>query len=381
MTKRWVLVVTSLLGLAACSTPAVTAGTDAGAADATTADDAAVAVGWHVGPDLPEPIAFGAAMVLPSGGTDYVYVIGGTDGTFGTLGTVRTSVERAPIQADHSLGAWESAGDIVAGSPNGLAAGGAIRIWGETGEDGVALAGGHSRTSPLPFVLGGYVQFDGTLGEWGRFDPMLTSGQSYGTFNPFEAHQLALIGGLVGTTPSATVLIAAIENGAMSPTWRPGPDLPAPRYGHGAVVMDRNLDDTIQGEIYLVGGANDDGLISDVLRTSRDAAMEVTSWEVAGTLTDPVVFPGIAVIEDRIVLMGGIADDVATGAPTARVRVAQIDPTTHEVGAFTDVPGGALPTAVGAPMVAIDGAYVYLVGGMTGADHAVSAGVMYGRLP
>jgi hypothetical protein len=384
MTKRALLVLSSLCALTACGgTPSVT-GADAGPTDASGNDAGSTPdLGWHTGTDFPEPIAFGAAMVLPSGGTDYLYVIGGANGTFGALGTLRAAVQRAPIMSDHSLGAWESAGDIDAGggAPIPLAAHGAIRIWGETGEDGVAIAGGGTTSSALPFVLGGYVQFDGSLGEWGRFDPMLTSGQSFGTFNPFEAHQLALIGGLSGTTPTARVLIAAIENGSMAPTWRPGPDLPAPRFGHGAVVMDRNLDDEVQGDIYLIGGANDDGTMSDILRTSRDATMEVISWEPAGTLPEALVFPGVAVIEDRLYVMGGIAGDAMTGAPSAAVRMAVIDEATHQVGSFTDVADATLPTAIGAPMVALDGAYIYLVGGLAGSDHAASTAVVYGRLP
>ncbi len=383
MTKRALLVLTSVYALTACGgTPAVS-GSDAGTSDAGDDAGSTPDLGWHVGPDFPEPVAFGAAMVLPSGGNDYLYVIGGASGTFGALGTLRAAVQRAPIMSDHSLGAWEPAGDIDAGgsAPLALAGHGAIRIWGETGEDGVAIAGGGTATSALPFVLGGYVQIDGSLGEWGRFDPTLMSGQSFGTFNPFEAHQLALIGGLAGSTPTPRVLIAAIENGSMAPTWRPGPDLPAPRFGHGAVVMDRNLDDEVQGDIYLVGGANDDGTMSDVIRTSRDATMEVTSWVAAGTLPEPLVFPGVAVIEDRLYVMGGIAGDVMTGAPSAGVRVATIDATSHQVGAFTDVAGATLPTPVGAPMVALDGAYIYLVGGLAGSDHTASTAVVYGRLP
>lgn len=373
MTKRALLVLSSLLALSACGSPA-TPGTDAGTSDAAPSDaDVVVPVGWHAAPALPEPIAFGVAMALASEGNAYVYVIGGASGSFGDLGTLSASIHRALILPDHSLGAWEAAGELGAGgSPIRLAGHDAIRIHGETGADGVAIAGGGTATSALPFVLGGYVQFDGSLGEWGRFDPMLTSGQAFASFDPFEAHQLALIGGLEGTTPVARVVIAAIENGAMSPTWRPGPDLPAPRFGHGSAV--------VNGEVYLVGGANDDGTISDIVRTTRDATMEVTSWVSAGTLSEPVVFPGVALVEDRLFVIGGIEGDAATGTASARVRMAQVDATTHDVGAFTDVTDATLPAAIGAPMVAVAGEYAYVVGGL-GADHTASTSVVYGRLP
>jgi hypothetical protein len=375
MTKRALLVLSSLLALVACGGGPVTPGTDAGTPDAAAADSAVpVELGWHAGPDFPEPIAFGAAMVLPSGGTEYLYVIGGANGRFGALGTLRSAVQRAPIMADHSLGAWEAAGDIDAGgaAPIRLAGHGAIRIWAETGEDGVAIAGGGTATSALPFVLGGYVQFDGSLGAWGAFEPMLTSGQSFGTFDAFEAHQLALIGGLEGTVPSTRVMIAAIENGSMSPTWRPGPALPAARFGHGSVEL--------EGEVYLIGGGNDEGAISEIVRTGRNAALDVTEWVSAGTMTDPVVFPGVVLVEDRVYVIGGIEGDPMTGTASARVRTATIDPATHTVSAFTDVLDAALESPVGAPMVAADGEYIYVVGGL-GADLGASSAVVYGRLP
>ena len=71
-------------------------------------------------------------------------------------------------------------------------------------------------------------------------------GQRSGTFVAFEAHQLALVGGLTGDTPTDQVRIAAIMNGAMSPTWQTGPTLPEPRFGQASF--------TVGTTVYMVGG-------------------------------------------------------------------------------------------------------------------------------
>ncbi len=358
-----------------CGAPApapVDAGTDAGWVDDVGADAGPRRLAYAESTELTSPLAFAQAVIRPLAGRRYLYVIGGGDATRTTVAPT-SAVLRAEVMGDGTLGPWIESGDI--GDPGmtyGIAGHDLVPLNGEDGSPGVALAGGFTATSPLPFVFGGYVQEDGSMGRWGRFDPMLTEGQSFGSFDAFESHQLALIGGLDGTTPLDRVRIAAIMNGAMSPVWRPGPSLPVARFGHASF--------TYGGEVYLLGGENLDGTIVDIIRTQSDATMEVTSWTSVGTIDSAPSFGAAFVHAGQVWVMGGLSGGRASGNATARVLRADIGTAGH-IGSFSRVPGGDLPVALAASAVVYDDPYVYLVGGLTGDPLVASTRVVIGTLP
>jgi hypothetical protein len=372
---------TALLALAGCtSTPA--GSTDAGPGDTGSANDAAIPVGqWQHGPDYPVPIAFGAAMILPDHGTAYLYVVGGTGGAWSAFDQFHSEVYRSPIQGDNSLGPWEPAGHIDNGMGTNVPLAGhhAIRIFGDMGEEGLALAGGGTMSGLLPFVMAGYIQMDGSLGQWGRFDPILSSmqgGQAFGTFDVFETHQLVLVGGLQGTMPTDHVEIAAIQNGSMSPTWRDGPPLPAARYGHGSIRFPGANPGT--PDTFVIGGAGTGGPLMDVLVTTRDAAMEVNGWSVVGSFPAAAVFPATALVNDHAYVIGGVEGDPVVDALSTHVRMATVSQ--GAITSFADQTALALPEGRAGALVASVGPWVYLVGGLTGTPHAASASVVFARL-
>lgn len=374
-----------LVSLAACSSPMMP--TDAATVPGDTGvvpDAGPFTPSWSSGPDYPDPIAFGSALVLPAPGGAYLYVIGGASGTFGSLAPFHAEIRRALIQADGSLGAWEDAGHINTGhADNPLAGGGAIRVYAEDGSNGMAIAGGGGASGYLGLVLAGYVQsVDGSVGLWGAFPPQISTaqgGEVFGSFNSFEAHQLALVGGMQGTTPIDHVIIAATMAGTMVPIWRDGPPLPGPRYGHGTVQVGAMTPD-----IFVIGGANATGPISDVLVTVRDAtSLEVTSWATAGALPSPVVFPQVALLGMHAYVFGGVAGDPGIDplVTSARVATASRGATGHGLlSAFVPVDGAALPEGRAGGITATFGNVVYIVGGMMGADHAASRSVIWAQL-
>jgi hypothetical protein len=376
----------SIALLAACSTPMTTPPpNDAGPPDVGPLDGGPFTPSWTSGPDYPTPIAFGAAMILQaSDGFAYLYVIGGSSGTFSNLSPFHAEIRRAQIQADNSLGAWQSAGTVNTGHADyPLAGHGVIRIFMDgTNDVGMAIAGGGGPMGTLPQVLAGYVQtMDGAVTGWGSFPPQISmtqGGHVFGTFDAFEPHQLALVGGLVGSNATAHVIIAATAAGTMIPTWAEGPMLPAPRYGHGSASVG-----AMPPDIYVIGGAGDGttGPIGDVLVTVRDTAGSVTGWSVAGTLTESVVFPQIAVVGTHVYVIGGVAGDPVLDDPTPRVRVATAahDASGTTIGAFTDVPGAALPMGRAGGLVASIGPWVYVVGGVMPGGMSGSS-VVYARL-
>lgn len=382
------LFVWSVLVLAACGSPSGP-GDDAGMStmvDANVPRDAGPLVPtWHSGPDYPTPIAFGTAMVLPGGdGSAYLYVFGGGSGTFGGLGPFHSEVRRSQIQSDGSLGPWQDAGNVGTGTANyALAGHGSIRVVAEDGAIGVAIAGGGGPSGMLGQVLAGYVQtVDGSFGMWGAFAPLVSAtqgGHVHGSFNTFEAHQLALVGGMQGTTPIDHVIIAATMAGTMVPTWRDGPPLPAPRFGHGSAQIGSGTPD-----IYLIGGMGVGGaLMGDILLAQRDStSLEVTSWVSAGTLTSPVVFPQVATLDSHVYVMGGVAGDPGLDPLVTRVRMASAPAmgTARPTLMFAPVPGADLPDGRAGGLVAVLGHTVYIVGGMMGTDHMASASVIYCQL-
>jgi hypothetical protein len=362
--------------LAACGAPsvAVDGGSDPG--DAFVAIDAPDGgsdphIVWSTGPDLPSALAFSTAQVVNLDGQDYVYVLGGSAATRTSLGTASSAVLRSAISAsDGSLGAWEPMGDILIGTtPRVLVGHGSLPISDAMGNQGFALAGGGSSTGALPIVLAVYVAADGSLFDWSRFPPTLTDAQSFGTFDSFEPYRLALVGGLTGPMFTDQVRVAAIDNGSTSTEWAVGPHLPAPRARHASLKF--------ANRIYLFGGENLDGPVTDVIRTTRDADGAIDGWESVGTIDTPPLGEGALSYARSVWLLGGIEGGSFDGQATARVRRAAFG-TGGEVPAFEDV--DPLPVPLASSAFATNGRAVYLIGGQSGADLEAVTTVLVGQL-
>ena len=374
-------------GLAACNPPASTP--DASTNDAYVPRDtnAPFVPSWHAGPDYPTPIAFGAAMVLPGmDGLPYLYVIGGAEGSFADITQFHSEIRRAPIQADGSLGAWVDSGNIGTGVGNVQLAGhGAIRVVAEDGAIGFAVAGGGNSMTALPKVLAGYIQVDESIGMWGGFTPVISAaqgGQSFGSFNSFESHQLALVGGMGASGPTNHVIIAATMAGTMDPVWRDGPPLPTARYGHGSVQL--GAAGTAQ-DIVLVGGMGPGNVLAnDILVSVRNpTTLEIADWAPGGSLPSPVVFPQTVVFDNgHMYVIGGVSGDPLVDNLETSVRMSTTSQGAPHatIGTPMHVAGADLPEGRAGGLVAILGHTVYIVGGIMGADHTASTSVVYAQL-
>lgn len=354
----------------ACSTPAVEPA-DAGA-DATAPDANGHGIHWASGPALPEPLAYATAQIFAVDMTSYVYVIGGSSASRGSLGTVSSAVYRARIDGD-TLGAWERIGVIAPGGvTQGLVGHGSLPIHDAMGNQGAAIAGGGDLThGALPIVLAVYSDpLDGHLFDWSRFPPMLAEGQSFGVFVPFDPFDFALVGGIVNSAPSTRVVIASVRNGSTSPDWTSGPPIPEAR-AHPAYFV-RAL------EVYLLGGENNDGPVSDVVRTVHDASDAVTGWETVGTIDGAPVAAAAFVYHDEAWLAGGIDGTTFDGPPSARVRRAPFDAMGH-VGTFAD-DAESLPLPLAGSALATDFDHYFLIGGMTTPDLTATDAVVIGTI-
>ena len=134
--------------------------------------------------------------------------------------------------------------------------------------------------------------------------------------------------------------------------WEPLPELPDMRSSPGFAAVD--------GTIYLVGGRSErEGEWTyplEILALDPGSA----SWRVAGRLNRGVQDPGVAVVEGRIYLLGGlILSNVPDGQPVSVNDVQVFDPAT---GLVETAP--ALPSAAyGVAAVEVDGR-IHALGGV-----------------
>jgi hypothetical protein len=340
--------------------------------------DAGPAPIWVEAAPFPVPIAYATANILASGGQRWIFVVGGADADRDSVTTMYSTIYRAELMADGSLGPWELNGDLsLLGMNLRLAQHGAIRLNGEMGEQGIAIAGGDSSAGPIPRVLAGYLDTmgTGTLTAWGAFEPSLASGEAHvlGTFDPLGAHALALIGGFGGDgMPTARVDIALIDVVPPAPTFLAGPPLPAPRVAHRTVQVGTTF--------FIVGGESATDPHPDVLRSERDmgGAGDVVGWAVAGTIEDPPSDHAAFEIDGEMWVVGGIEGGRDGGLLSTRARHAPIG-AGDTVGTFVDAAAYELPVGLADSAVVVDDTFVYMIGGRSVGGLASSTTVLIGR--
>lgn len=376
MSRRALGLAFSVLSLVACD-PVVN--NDAGTPDGGGADTGPPpTIAWTESAPLPEELAYAAATLLTSGTSRWIFVVGGATASGDTIGTTSTSVLRAPVNTDGSLGAWETiarVGREPPGMPVPVSQHGILRLTGEDLRQGFCIAGGNTGGGEVPLVLATYVSPEGTLDSpWGAFSPRITAGQGQwrGTFMPFDPHALALVGGLTNTGVTARVQFAQIYLGVDVPTFTEGPPLPAPRADHSWVG--RNRPGMPTDDLFVLGGLNDDGSTDDVLQATRNAEDVVDGWRTVGTLPSAPHGHASVLIGTEIYVLGGAEGSSITG----RVRRAELA-TDGTVGTFEDVADATLPVPLANAAMVQDDVIVYLIGGRTGADGASSNHVLIGR--
>ena len=99
--------------------------------------------------------------------------------------------------------------------------------------------------------------------------------------------------------------------------------LPAARTDHVAAL--------VGDSIYVFGGAQDEGFPVATVFSSADAG---ATWHDAGTLTQPVRYPAIAVIGTAAYLFGGVT--TTNGTDTTAIQ--RYDPKTHTTSVIAQLP-------------------------------------------
>ncbi len=299
----------ALAALSACS-PSAPSGAQDGSTDAhITSDSAASGDACAQGAALNEivwsesaPFAravdhHGTWIFEGADGRASLYVAGGIrQGPGEALEAVYNQVSRAEIQADGSLGPWESDAPLpVPTGFHGVALVGArVYIAG-----GLTSTGTGEQLSRRVFVgertaAGPLAWRESTPLPWNALHPTLTALGS----------TLVLVGGTNGQQAQNIVGVAEVQaDGSVGP-WARAANTPEPRSHHYAFVSD--------GELFLAGGfrgmpvGNNITPLADVLRSVRDERGQITGWAVVGAM-DPVRFTHAGFVRDRhFYVIGGM---------------------------------------------------------------------------
>lgn len=208
---------------------------------------------WILEPKLMQTSRRGTVAVAYN---NHLYAMGGYSGIF------LSTVERAKINADGSLGPWIY-------EPNEMNDARYIHgaaIYGDT----LYVVGGHNEATggALNSVEYCKIKTDGSVGPWRRTSPLNEA--RYLTTSAVVGDYLYVFGGFNGKTYMQTVEKAKIEkDGSLGP-WQKIASLSVPREGMATTVSGNN--------IYLIGGSNSTGYLTSTEHGKIGASGNIDKW-------------------------------------------------------------------------------------------------------
>jgi non-specific serine/threonine protein kinase len=178
-------------------------------------------------------------------------------------------------------------------------------------------------------------------------DPSGGTARSFGTLafpvhdapGAFVGGRYLVIGGGASSPPQRTTVQAVPGAGGTSQTVG---NLPEPRADHVAALVNNT--------VYVLGGGQEATHLYPSVVASSDGA----AWRPAGSVAQPVRYPGVAVVGGAIYLFGG----VSTGQGTDTATIQRYDPASQTTQVVGQLPAPLSHTTA----VALGGA-VYLFGG------------------
>jgi hypothetical protein len=309
------------------------------------------AIAWAAGPAIGLPRDHHATFLIDPGpsAARFLYVAGGFSQATSKL---LTSVVRAPVADDGSLGKWASVADL----PTPVTGAGVAVTHGE-----VILAGGYSSSQTWLAP----VNADGSLGAW-AMGPAL-SGVRFHTSAVVYGDFLYVIGGLDGTMTTDEVARAAIgKDGTLGP-YQIAAHLPYSLSHHVALVSGSTL--------WVVGGqtgnTNDNSGTPHKETWSAALAADgsVGAWIPGPALPDAYETSAGLIHDGYAYLVGGVLDKTASeasGVPTANVLRAGL-PGPGMLGAWALDAASKLPAARShVHHLPVFGSHVYSVSGLKG---------------
>ncbi len=195
---------------------------------------------------------------------NYIYVMGGSDGT----GPVAT-VERAAVNVDGSLGAWQVMPPMTIARmhPAAVVYGNYVYVTG-----GVQINYG----PPVDSVERAKINSDGSLGSWEIISHMNSPRQHHGAVA--TGGYLYVIGGYTGSSPAVnSVQRAPINSDGSLGTWQATSNMTTTRATHYAVTDNRY--------IYVMGGVDANfTYLNSVERALVNPDGSLGTWELTSSM-------------------------------------------------------------------------------------------------
>lgn len=332
---------------------------------------------WAITTPLPLILNGSLAVMIKNS----VYLIGGDNGT-----TIKSTIYRASIYSDGSLGVWENIGSLVSPLSTSLSIVTKNRIY---------LVGGYNGVSYNGNIYTALINSDGTFGTWtsaGSLPGVLTATQVIVTKN-----RVHLLGGNTNgllTGNVSTVYTAPINSDGTLGTWETGSPINTACDWSQAIIT--------SSRVYLLGGLGTTANLSTVQYTTivggkndyseyyqEDAtnymmpgsgrpweqqyqinetqSTDITGWTTATALPTILCSSQYIVTKNRVYLIGGSNGSISLNT----VYVAQIN-NDGSLGAWST--GTPLPVAITNSSAILTKNRVYLLGGL---NNGVSSTAVY----
>ncbi len=222
----------------------------------------------------------------------YLYAVGGSV-TSGYSSYYTDEVAAAPIQADGSLGSWDTSLEELPTATTTVA----------LATDGhcLVVAGGYtSSDSTAEEVYTAELYGDGTIAPWVQQED-LPSGRSYAQAAVLQGY-VYLIGGegrtsSYSTDPQDDVYYAKLGPDCGISGWASTSSLPSARSSHAVT--------TAGGHLYVLGGDTSSGTSSRVYRAILGNNGMVTSWSTESSMPDSRYGHGAVAVDGYIIVGGG----------------------------------------------------------------------------
>lgn len=273
---------------------------------------------------------------------NYCYVVGGNNA--GALSTV----ERASLNSSGGLGAFASSAVSLGTRRDGCAS----VVLGDT----LYVIGGRDGTTEHTTVEKATINPDGTLGAFSDAGISLNV-KRYGHAVAVVGNTLYVLGGTSGGSSTNNALNsieqATITGNVLGNFTTAGVSMSSNRHGHVAVVTGSYL--------YVMGGMSKVGstYLSSIERAAITGSSIGSFNSVGQTLTMARAYPGMAVIGDKLFLIGGRGS-----AELSSVEGATI--TGGTLGSFGVTAGVTLRAAKNSMVCAVVGNTLYVMGGLNG---------------
>jgi predicted lipoprotein with Yx(FWY)xxD motif len=312
-------------------------------------DGSSVTTDWRMAPALSDfgfshviasyPKAIGLASLFTN--NDYVYVVGGTDGTSYT-----STVLYAKINGDGSFSSW------VSGTPYPSLVGATP---GFVYNNRAYVVGGYDGVNYTSTVRYANINGDGSLGAWATTTPYPNKNAYMPTL--VFGNYAYVVGGYDGVNYTSTVRYAPIYSSGTIGTWATTTPLPSSAAFTSGFIQD--------GNAYVFGGYNGSAYTSTISYVSINSSTGLLgSWVMAPAYPHPLSLATVFNFNDRAYVLGGFMGT----SGTSTIRYAQIG-ADGSLDAWVSAGNYPLGDTFNTPPALVYNGRAYVIGGNVGGSY------------